>query len=523
MTEKKTHYRFHIVRNYFEYHFSLILCCFAIVTIIIITFLSQGNVIGLESSVTSFAAAHHDWVTTHSLAIISRATPENFFVGHALTFVDDQGNVDYKYFDRYPVFFSAIANQILSLFNTVAEKLYIARQIMNFIFLGTLILAFLILDKLIRNKSLSLAAVLIVFSNPFLLWYKDMVHFDQPALFGFLLLIYAITIYKLKGVKRFLYLFTFIAISLGRGYASFSILILWFSLEFLIILLSSGIRLKEKIIAVLKHPSFYILIIGIAWGSSLLFYNVIIEAYQRDIPIRQTSILQSAEKRFLLNEEFNQEYEETLAWQPFLQSQVTRIIQWAFPLKRIYINIYGGIILLSFIFAVIGITAWRQPPETRMIYAILALSGFVWIIPLKGLTAFHEYTAMYYIGIPLAFFLSIFKIAKSSRAVSTIFLIAGLLIYVSAIFQIKDWHEAVAGNKTMYVYDFDRILEEIDGSGKNVHVTDAIPYGPYALGFFLSEQYLSSENTADYIISSKRDYLPDNLTPHNEVVFLFKR
>lgn len=523
MAVKIPHFSLQIIKNYFENNFSLILCYFAIITVIILTFLLQPNVIGIEPRVGSLVSTHHDWVTTHTLAIISKATPENFFVGYALTFIDDQGNVNYQYFDRYPVFFSAIVNQILSLFNTLAEKLYIARQIMNLIFLGTFILAFLILYKLIKNKPLSLAVTLIVFSNPFLLWYKDMVHFDQPALFGFLLLIYAITLYKVDGLKRFLYLFTFIAVGLGRGYASYSILILWLSLESLIILKSSKTGLKEKFVNILKHPSFHLLIIGIAWGSSLLFYNVIIEAYKRDIPIRQTSILQSAQKRFLLNEDFNQENEKSLAWHPFLQGQVTRIIQWSFPFKGINMNIRDEIILLSFIFAVIGIITWKQTPEIRMIFAILTLSGFVWLIPLKGLTAFHEYTSMYYIGVPLVFFLSIFKIVKSFKVVSNILLIAGLLVYISAIFQLKDWHEAVAGNEIMYVYDFDRILEKIDSSGWKVYITDAMPYGPYTPGFFLSEQYLSPQNTADYIISGKRDYLPNNLTPNNEVLFLFKR
>ena len=65
---------------------------------------------------------------------------------------------------------------------------------MNLIFLGTLILAFLIIDKLIKNKPLALTVVFLAFSNPFLLFYKDMVHFDQPASVGFLLLIYAIAL-----------------------------------------------------------------------------------------------------------------------------------------------------------------------------------------------------------------------------------------------------------------------------------------------------------------------------------------
>ncbi|MBK8619711.1 MAG: hypothetical protein IPN96_22040 [Anaerolineales bacterium] len=53
--------------------------------------------------------------------------------------------------------------------------------------------------------------------------------------------------------------------------------------------------------------------------------------------------------------------------------------------------------------AAIGITIWKQTADRRMIYLILTLSGFVWLFPLRNLAAFHDYTAMYYIGIPLVF------------------------------------------------------------------------------------------------------------------------
>ena len=158
-----------------------------------------------------------------------------------------------------------------------------------------------------------------------------------------------------------------------------------------------------------------------------------------------------------------------------------------------------------------------------MIYLILALSGFVWLIPLRNLAAFHDYTAMYYIGIPLVFFISIFAALNPSKKVSSFLLIAGLAVYISAVVQVRDWHENNAGKADVYVYDFDRILEKIDGTGNNVNMAEVIPYGPFPPGFYLSEQYLSSKNTADYIVSRDRKYSPNNLTPDNKVIFLFTK
>ncbi|HUF00035.1 MAG TPA: hypothetical protein VMN99_12330, partial [Anaerolineales bacterium] len=219
-----------------ENNFSQIFSVIVLLIVIVVTLVFENRVTGLEPGYDDAQPKHHGWVTANTLAIISKATPRNYFVGYALAFRDDENRATYEYFDRYPVFFSALFNRALSLTGNLADKLYLAKQIMNLIFLGTLILAFLIVDKLIKNKPLALTVVLLAFSNPYLLWYKDMVHFDQPALLGFLLLIYAIALYKLDGVRLPLYIATFIAIGSGRGYASYSILFLWLALEIFLIL-----------------------------------------------------------------------------------------------------------------------------------------------------------------------------------------------------------------------------------------------------------------------------------------------
>ncbi len=523
MLKKNTPSLLETIKNYIGNNFPQILCFIVILIVVVATFTFQSKVLGLEGGYDDQQPNHHGWVTANTLAIISKATPENYFVGYALASKDDQNNIHYEYFDRYPVFFSAVFNRILSFSNTLAEKLHIARQVMNFIFLGTLILAFLIADKLIKNKPLSLAIVLLVFSNPYLLWYKDMVHFDQPALFGFLLLIYSLALYKLDGLKPPLYIATFVAIGLGRGYASYSILFLWLAFEAFMILKARGVDIKEKIKGIIKHPSFLLVIIAIAWGGSLLTYNVIVEAHIRDVSIIQTSILRSARYRLSLNPQFNQENEDVINLSRFAESQVERIIQWSFPVKEMPLGFSGSLLLLGIMFAAIGIMIWKQTVERRIIYLILTFSGFVWLIPLRNLAAFHDYTAMYYIGIPLAFFISIFAALNPSKKVSSFLLIAGMAVYFSAIIQVRDWHENTAGKADAYVYDFDRILEKIDGTGNNVNMAQVIPYGPFPPGFYLSEQYLSSKNAADYIVTRDRKYSPNNLTPDNKVIFLFKK
>jgi hypothetical protein len=510
-----------IVENYARENFTQILTCIIILIVISITLRLQNRIVGWEGAYDVLRPQHHGPVSTQGLAIIVTSTLENNFVGYATAFKDDQNKVQYDYFDRYPVFFSVLFNAILSLSNTLSVKVYIAKQIMNLIFLGTLIIAFLIIDKLTRNKLLSLTVVLLTFSNPFLLFYKDMVHFDQPALFGFLLLIYAIALYKLDGLKPPVYIATFVAISLGRGYASYSILILWLIFETFIILKSRDLDLSQKFKNILKHPSFFLLIIGIFWGASLLSYNVAIEAQKRNIPFSETSILDSAQRRLSLDEEFNRN--DSLDWQTFVPNQVNRIIQWSFPNSTVDFGFLGNSLRLALMFIVMGIVVWRQPLEKKVIYLLLIFSGFAWLFPLRNLAAFHDYTTMYYIGIPLVFFSSIFIILNPSKEITHYLVVVALAIYMLAIAQVKDLHEAKDVNSSAYTYDFERILEKIDGKGKNIYMADKIPHGPYAFQFYLTDQYLSPLQLADYVLAWDKNYLPTNLTPENQVMFLFKK
>ena len=512
-----------MIKSDSESHFTQIFCVIVLLVVVVWTFVFENRVVGLEPGFDDLQPKHHGWVTANTLAIISKATPEHYFVGYALAFKDDQNRPQYEYFDRYPFFFSALFNLALSFSDNLADQLYLAKQLMNLIFLGTLLLAFLIVDKLIKNKPVALTVVLLAFANPYLLWYKDMVHFDQPALLGFLFLIYAIALYKLDGRKTLLYIAPFVAVGLGRGYASYSILFLWLALEGFLILRMQDLNAAEKLKRILRHPSFVLLILALAWGASLLLYNIVVEARIRDVSIIQTSILRSARYRLSLNPEFNLENEGVINWRIFAESQVNRIVQWTFPAKGVNFGTWGNSVILGIMALVIGIMIRRQSQEKRIVYLILILSGFGWLIPLRNLSAFHDYTAMYYIGIPLLFFLSIFVLLNPPRRIGYLLAVLAVIVYASAIVQVKNWHEERAGKAELYTYDFVRIRKRIDGPGKNINMPEMIPYGPFPPGFYLSEHYLTSPELADYVVTRNRKYDGENLTPENDVIFLFRK
>ena len=293
----------------------------------------QNRIVGFEPGYDELAPKHHGSVSSRGLAIIAHATPENGFVGYAFQSIDDQGRVQYDYFDRYPVFFSALFNRVLALRPKLSSKIYVAKQVMNMIFIATLAVSFLLCSKLIGSRLLGLAAALFAFSNPYLLFYKDMVHYDQPALLGFLLLTYTIALYKIDGHRLPVILASFAALAMGRGYASYAVLGVWLAIEAVLILKARGIGFGQKMIRIVKHPSFVLFVLAVVWGAGLLSYNIAVEARTRGISVQQTSIVDSAARRLSLSPEFNEQYKDSIAWGEYAASEVTRIIQWAFPVK----------------------------------------------------------------------------------------------------------------------------------------------------------------------------------------------
>lgn len=378
--------------------------------------------------------------------------------------------------------------------------------------------------------------VLIAFSNLFLLYYKDMVHFDQPALFGFVFLLFSIAVYKLDGKRKLLYLATFVSIGLGRGYASYAIMVLWVIIEFSMLMKSPNSNFGEGLRKFLKHDSFIVFIVGLVWGASLLTYSISIEARQGEIPLTQTGIVENALKRLSFNKEFNERYADKLNWVNFTRSQIERIIDWSIPLTHRHITFFRDLyrrfaffryLILLPMFIVVPIFIKKAEPNKRLILLLMIFSGFLWNFPMRSLTAFHDYTTMYYIGVALVLYMAIFSYLKSSRKYTICLLMLCVIIYATANFFVNKAHSSQAEEVNDYTYDFNRIVQIIEGQGKNIHIQDGyrniVPGAPYATGFYLAEHYVTPLDVSDYVISSDRNYQPSTLTPFNKKVFLFER
>lgn len=516
---------------------------FALITVIV--FASQTGGVGFQDK-------HHGWSSSHGLAIMSRATPENFFVGNARNHISESGFIGYIYFDRYPFFFSAFIGTLINLTDDLPTKVFIARQVMNIIFVLTMIFAYLLLNRLSRNPLLALSATLLAFSGYWLLYYRDMVHYDQPALLGMMILLYVIAVYKLerKTRWRWLYIATLVAVSLGRGYASFSILGLWFAAEAFGLLLQRDRSLWERVRAIVAHDATRAMILGLVWAGLMLGYNLVVEAARREVPIQYTSIVESAIRRLPFGYEDGRNLETAGSliptWDEFTLLTADRALRFFAPVR------YPGTddalaplspLLMLGVLAVVAVYILRQNPTRRLIALLMSLSGVGWVYFMINLTAQHDYTTMYLLGLALVFYIALVTWLGRTQIAAFILLVVSLGLFTAASQRVYAENIDIARAASIYTEDYNRILHAIEGSERAIYHTfpghcAILNSKCYVLGFYLGDNYITEDDGfADYVLTSyiyhtSKSFLTagdedglllmaQSLTPQNTVAHLF--
>lgn len=501
-----------------RHQIAIILAIAALLIFATLVLTSQNRIVGWEPGYDRFQPDHHGFVSSHTLGIISRATPENAFVG----FAEHTEREEY-YFDRYPVFFSVSMNAVLSVSDRLSSKVYIAKQMMNLIFIATVFINFMLVNKIINRSLAALGITILSVTSEYLLFYKDMVHFDQPGLLGFSILIFAIALYKLDEMKYAPYLAAIFAVSFGRGYASYAVLLTWFIVETIVILLERDFEFGQKIKRIILQDVTKIILITILLGAIFLSYNIFIESTSRDIPLFETSIVAAAGDRLSLNQDFNQSFERVLKWENFLKAQLDNLIKWSTPLKISSMGFLPNLLVVSIVLTVIIVFTLKQDPKTRVVIIVAVFSGAIWLLGMRNLTAFHDYTSMYYFGVPLIFYTATFSILNLQKInySGAMILIISLLIFFVANNRVQQLHFELGRYQNVYTHDFMRISEKIEGTGKIISMRTRIPHAPYALSFYLPKHRLDYESIPDYIITGSRNSFPETLTPDNKRVFLF--
>jgi hypothetical protein len=400
---------------------------------------------------------------------------------------------------------------------------------------ANIFMLFMLARKLAGSAGPALAVALLCAANYVILFFKDMVHFDQPGLFGFLLAAYAAAVYWLDGRDRPLYLFSLAAVSIGRGYCALAVLLLWVMMELVRTVAPAGRGWRAAANAWLRGKPVKVLLVSAIWSATLLSYNVAVEAQKRGVSLPHTSIVESAARRLGLTPVGRPAIEARLEWRSFAVEQAKRIIVLCAPMlfpERLLLenrivqyslaSVYG---LLLITFVPRRVARIKRSGE-RYFVILLLLSGFVWLFPMKRLAAPHGYTAMYYVGVPLVLYSLLMSLACRSKTLQ-----AGLLALSAVVFVVANSFANLAHAKAVpvvneYTEDAQSILHAIGPGEKNIHVEGGyeslVPGARFAAGFYLDGHCLTPLPYADFVITRDIARARASLTPRNRHLFLVR-
>ena len=496
-----------------------------------------------------FRLPENDANSFHTLARAANLTPETGFVGFERRTLDAEGEVAYDLYNRMPPGGVSLIGLVVAPFaDDLAAQLYAARVLMMLFFFGAVLTAYCALRRLLRDRLTALAATLLAFSS-FYWQYADLVVSEgAPTVFGFLFAFHGMVVLAQEG--RFRPLLVRVVVALLLGWQAFALLLPFVLFGFfaearrafrespagagrLRAAALAGLRSRYSVLSAAATLLLLLLLLLLLGGE----YSVL----EGETEVAELPTSWSIRYRTGLDEEFNRQYADHLAWGPFLTIQGQRIGRMTLPQALPGFSTSLGShpeaplewegVALGALAALSAITlAWFAP--ARLPFLTLAVSGFVWALPMRHQTAFHDFETLYYLGIPLTLYALLLPRLRRRAGEAAGPWLAGAAL---GVFLWSHHHLAEAGydefvhrRQDAVIADFERIRRIT--AGKTVFVPpDPFYRGEYggmrAPFFYLAGSVVvhrpEHRARADFRLSD--ELLPGArvLTPENLEVFLY--
>jgi hypothetical protein len=517
----------------------------------------------LQSYNVGFWSFRHGWTSVHGMALFSRAEPQNRFVGYSMMVIDENGDPVYEYFDRYPPFFSVSVNLLMSLADDIPTEIYLARLYMNIFFAGSLFFGYRLARLFLRERLLAVAVVAFGFSSFYLLYYRDMIDYYQPVAMNFLVMAYSIARYQLHGERRQVFIVAALLTLVSFGYAMLFILGVWFVVDTARLWLSRdrkvtiGHRFRQTVL----QPSVAAILISLALTVLSIGNNVLTEADIREVPVTETSVVDSILRRLPFVEgavavnvrEQAATTEGVGGWGSFLLVEFERLMKWSLPLRTggatgvrfvpgistpmivwspkvlasevtTYTTpdtvLLNGWLLVAGVGLVAVLVVWlvRLQGHLRDIALITAFGGFPLVFGLINLTSVHDYTLMFALGFNVMLWTALLRWADDRSRLAATIAVIGIGLFSVSAWQVRTVQMAEVELGAPYTYDFDRIRDVIGNDRNTVYLNypRANPeciirnWQCFALGYYLGDNYLTTHpEYADYALSPQPYYLPN--------------
>ncbi len=532
--------------------------------------LSTVFLFGNDGRDSFYRPGYNNAVSANHLSVAENLSPEHNFLLFYNQTLDADGPPGYTPYGRFPIAgYGLIKLVMLPFGDDLAGKIHAARILLMLFFVGSAALAWLSLCRLTGNRWIALTATLLAFSSYYLLYYSDMIATESGlSLFGVLLTLHGMVVFVQEGRFRQLLIKACLALLLGWQVYALLLPFILFGLARELYrarrpsipamgpgAVSLAIRIKGWAAALAPSRYLALGVVTLLFGVAVLSLNVGNEyrALDGEVSVAELPSVRAMTYRLGVYTGFNERYGEVvgyaelLEWRNFLQHQFHRVAVVALPFlinpfdpldPYMDPSIGWGMDYLGVIFgvaavggAVVGLLFFRH----RMLLATLVSAGFFWALLMRHNTAFHEFEAVFYIGVPLVIFavgLSRLRELAGGRLILGLSA-AALLVFVLSGFQVArvGQDRQVAEYQETVLADFQRIRTVVE-PGESVFLLTSYSLHPgetRTVNYYLAGRVIglywsagSSVFAYDYLISVQRVDGPALLTPENSRIFLYR-
>ena len=505
--------------------------------VLLLAALATVFVFGADNRGRFYRSGHHDQVSADYLSIAANFSPAHrFLLFKWQRDVDGTAGPRYAVYHRFPIGGPALIALVTAPFrDNLSTQLHAARLLMLGFFAAAAVLAYLALSRLTASRWVALTAALLAFSSYYALCYSDLIFFHGPP-FGMLLTFHGLVVFLQDGRFRQLLVKTCAALLLD-----------WIVLALVaaFVALAAARRFIPRAFpGQLPRPRHCVMLGGLSLllSAALLTFNLVQEHTAlggtrtwRDLD----SSVNSLRYRTGLDPEFNERFAVELAWPRFLAEQFRRIGTLSTPYALLpsgtphppAVLAAGGLVMSAAVLVVLPFV------RGRLAVAALVLSGFCWSLPLRNTAAFHDFMALFYVGIPLVVFAAgaaeLRRRAGDRAAV-------GLSAAALAIFVLSSHRMSgvsvdaeTAATRDALMADFETIRRMTAGHPVYVPVWKMDPDfagSPRGLSYFLAGSVLYERFNSrvrpchpGFVVSRTRVAGAELLTPDSRLAFLYDR
>lgn len=337
-----------------------------------------------------FQKGHFNWVSLHSLAIARHSSLANGGVGYSCEWLTSDGSTHLEYFNRYPIVFAVLSRWLLLPWaGDGAAWLYAARQWMNVMFIATALVLWWWLRALRFSRPVAMASLLFTLSAPVVLQYRNMFHFDQPALlaYGLLLLVVVRKVLPDQPDLRWYWAALCLAALSGRS---------------AVVLIASLVLPLQRGLAGRRRGLWLGVPIAFATVGVATAYNIVWEARLNAVSWTSTTVVQSALRRLgLSGNGFSERALERTRW---LGGALPKLIAYSTEFMLPLLLVAAVLVLTRLVARRRRLSPAAGPippalPEQALTSRRQMLwstggTAVLWVVLMKNLFVFHVYAGM---------------------------------------------------------------------------------------------------------------------------------